>query len=237
MKRIRFFLYLAALVFAGIMFPGCPTEPETGGVEDLGNPDGPIVILQDGPTRYYSLATGQGVSDPASQNWDIAFHYDRLIYTNSGDTAAALSSNGNGGVRYTNSTDFDAITSATQAVNPASEGLEDYVTDKTVYASPAAEMGAPAERTINVMTYIGYGSGDGSSAEVPLTDYKFNKKQFYNADMSDMPPVYSVTNQVYVITHGDGVSHSKVQITAMESIVSAKNGNRRIYQIKYAPLP
>ncbi|MDR2606812.1 MAG: hypothetical protein LBC57_00345, partial [Treponema sp.] len=39
---------------------------------------------------YYSLRTGQRVADAASREWDIGFERPRLIYTNSGETAAAL---------------------------------------------------------------------------------------------------------------------------------------------------
>jgi hypothetical protein len=240
MIRIKFFLCLAAMVFAGAMFSGCPTDPETGGVADLGNLDGPVRIL-DGETRYYSLATGQETLSPASPDWDIAFTYDRLIYTNSGDTATALGSNGNGGVRYTGRTDFIAVTLA-DAVDDNSSAywdsdLADYQTDKTVYATPSAEeMGAGLPRTLNVMTFIGYGAGNGSQAS-PFEDYLYNKKQFYRmVPGSGMPPQFEILNQVYIIKHGDGAGYSKIQVTSMEAVATGK-GSMRIYQINYAPLP
>jgi hypothetical protein len=47
-----------------------------------------------------------------------------------------------------------------------------------------------------------------------------------------MPPTYSLTQQVYIIRHGDGNNYSNVQITEMDTQASTK-GNKRIYSIKY----
>jgi hypothetical protein len=232
MRRIKFFLYLAILVFTGTMFPGCPTDLETGGVADLGNLDGPVTVLMNGPIRYYSLATGQETLSPASQDWDIAFDYNRLIYTNSGDTADLLGSGGQGGVWCTGSTNFAAVNSTSGADFTVS-----FARDTKRFTNPAADMGDPTENRINVMTYIGYGSGNGDSASTPLTDYNYSAQQFYNANLSEMPPIYSTTQRVYIIRHGNGTEYSKVQITSMGTINSAKDGNRRIYQINYALLP
>jgi hypothetical protein len=232
MRRIKFFPYLAVLVFAGALFPGCPTEPETGSVVDLGTLDSPITVLMNGPTRYYSLATGKEILNPASADWDIAFDYNRLIYTNSGDTAVLLGSGGQGGVWCTGSTNFAGVDSTAGA-----DFTIPFAQDTKRFTSPAAEMGSPAENRLNVITYIGYGSGTGTIGSEPLTDYQYNQYQFYNADLSTMPPVYSTTKWVYIIRHGNGTDYSKVQIVTMNSISSAKNGNSRIYQINYAPLP
>jgi hypothetical protein len=96
-------------------------------------------------------------------------------------------------------------------------------------------MGAPTLNRINVITYIGYGSGTGETPETALTDYQYNRQQFYNADLSSMPPIYSTTKWVYIIRHGSGAEYSKLQIELMDSINST-SGNKRIYQVKYGNL-
>jgi hypothetical protein len=227
MKRhgILFFIPLAVALF----FSGCPTEPDESPVEDLGSLDDPITVLA-GETRYFSLSDGQEVSDPNSNGWDIAFEYNRLIYTNSGATAADLESGGLGGVWCTGETNFDTVNSAAGADFSIA-----FTTDTKRYTNPAADMGAPTLNRINVITYIGYGEGTGETPETALTDYQYNAQQFYVADLSEMPPSYTPTKRVYIIKHGNGTDHSKLQIDYMQSITST-SGNKRIYQVKYGNL-
>jgi hypothetical protein len=52
-----------------------------------------------------------------------------------------------------------------------------------------------------------------------------------------MPPTYNLTNQVYIVKHANGTSYSKVQIKFLDSIASAKTGNRRVYEIAYETIP
>jgi hypothetical protein len=95
-------------------------------------------------------------------------------------------------------------------------------------------MGAPTLNQINVMTYIGYGSGtgDGLSEGSPLTDYKYNAQAYYHADLSTMPPPYSVTRQVYIVRHGDGVHYTKMHIAGLET-QSSTGGEKRIFALRY----
>jgi hypothetical protein len=79
---------------------------------------------------------------------------------------------------------------------------------------------------------VGYGEGSGQSEADPLTDYKYNAKQYYHANLATMPPVYSVTRQVYIVRHGDGENYSKMQISALESLPST-GGAKRIFAIRY----
>ncbi|MDR3335357.1 MAG: hypothetical protein LBT13_10820, partial [Treponema sp.] len=104
------------------------------------------------------------------------------------------------------------------------------------YTSPAADMGSPTLSRLNVISYVGYSEGDGTEAN-PLTGYSYNQKQYYIADLSTMPPVYNLTQQVYIVKHADGTSYSKVQIKFLDSIASVKKGNSRIYEITYATIP
>jgi hypothetical protein len=222
---VLFYVILAGVLF----FSGCPTEVDESPVKDLGTLDDSITVLA-GEPRYFSLSDGKEITDPKSKNWDIAFDYNRLIYTNSGDTAADIESGGSGGVWCIGTTDFDLV----NAIDGADFSLP-FTVDTKRYTSPAAEMGAPTQNRLNVMTYVGYGSGTGATPETALTDYKYNAQQFYVADLSTMPPTYNLTRQVYIIKHGNGTDHSKLQIHYMQSITST-SGNKRIYKVNYKKL-
>jgi hypothetical protein len=114
----------------------------------------------------------------------------------------------------------------------------DYATDKAKYTSPAVEMGDPVLDSLNFMTYIGYGNSGtvtGDTSDQAYMEYQYDEKQFYIANTATMPPIYTLTQRVYIIQHANGTSHSKIQITAMESITST-SGNRRIYAVSYGGL-
>ncbi|MDR2305315.1 MAG: HmuY family protein [Treponema sp.] len=217
------FLGLAALCF--LACPNGNTGPGEPGGEVLET--GPITAVENSGPVYVSLSTGKIVTGGAGREWDIAFDYSRMIYTNSGDTAAALESGGEGGVWASGITDFGAV----QSLDGADFTLP-FAVDTARYTSPAAEMGAPVLNRLNVISYVGYGTGTGATVEDPLTDYKYNAKQYYVADLSTMPPVYSLTRHVYIIRHGNGADYSKVQITALDTIASTK-GNRRVFSLTY----
>jgi hypothetical protein len=222
---VLFYVILAGVLF----FSGCPTEVDENPMEDLGSLDDSITVPA-GQIRYFSLSDGKEITDPGSKNWDIAFDYNRLIYTNSGDTAADLESGGSGGVWFTGTTDFDLVSS----INGTDFSLP-FTVDTKRYTSPAAEMGAPSLNRLNVMTYVGYGGGDGNTPGTALTDYQYNQDQFYDANLSTMPPTYNLTKRVYIIKHGNGTDHSKLQIDYMQSI-SSTSGNKRIYRVNYKNL-
>jgi hypothetical protein len=97
----------------------------------------------------------------------------------------------------------------------------------------------PVEQILNVMTYVGYPSGDGlapgtrfeytapdMSNMASFRPYSFNKRHCYT--MQGMPPNYEPTGQVYIVRHGDGVSYSKVQL----SEVYREPGNPSHFVIK-----
>jgi hypothetical protein len=205
-------LALGALLFAGTGPAGNPAgaqEAKELVIEVSGGASGT------GPV-YYSLRTGQRVADPASQDWDIGFERPRLIYTNSGETAAALGSGGRGGVWHTEKTDF------------AGTGRGDAVRDDPLYRPYNADatrwidgamLKPAASRRINVMTFADYSNEekkDGKTKDAALSPtFSYNKRQFYSA--RGMPPAYSLTGRVYIIRHGDGGGESKVQVRAYES--------------------
>ncbi|MDR0656009.1 MAG: HmuY family protein [Treponema sp.] len=188
-----------------------------------------------GEIKYYSLSTGKEVeaSKANTTEWDIAIekHVSALlfIYTNSGSTAVEKNSGGKGGVWYTDSTDFDAVTLNSKVVPGATTEYEPYVTDVVRFLTFG--MGANAKThavKMNIMTYFGFNSGGKgglSSADAftsnaignpPYTSYKyfdFDKKALWSH--LGMPPAYSPTNQVYIIRHADdtgGEKYSKLQV-------------------------
>jgi hypothetical protein len=226
-RKLLVFLLVTGCI--ALFLTGCLADPDDSGVDELGNLNEAITV-NEGTIRYFSLSTGEETANPASQDWDIAFDYTRMIYTNSGATADAVGSGGQGGVWASNTMNFAGVTSTAGA-----NFTIDYAVDTAKYTSPAAEMGAPALNRLNVITYVGYTSGTGTEDD-PLTGYAYDQKQYYEADLSTMPPVFSVTNRVYIVKHSDGEHYSKVQITAMDSISSAKKGNKRIYAIVYETL-
>jgi hypothetical protein len=202
-------LGLGALLFAGTGPAGAAQEAKELTIEVSGGSGGT------GPV-YYSLKTGQRVEDPASGDWDIGFERPRLIYTNSGETAAALGSGGRGGVWHTEKTDF-AGTGRDDAVR-ADPLYRPYNTDALRWIEGAMLKPAAARR-INVMTFTGYNNEekkDGKTKAASFSaSFSYNKKQFYSA--RGMPPSYSLTGRVYIIRHGDGAGESKVQIRTYES--------------------
>jgi hypothetical protein len=231
MKHSKTFLGFMVLLCAAALFLGCPTESN----DDDGGyvPPDPLEFeLLDAAAgiKYYSLTTGEVTEsgDIASNKWDIAFEAKGsflMIYTNSGDSSTDLSGgNGSGGVRYTAKTNFDAVTLADAVDSSSSDwdpDLADYQVDKAAYLTV---MGVPTEYRLNVMTFAGYATGDGSYAS-PFTasgmTYPFDKKAFFSWPNA-MPPVWGPTNQVYIITHGDGVGHSKLQVSAVQYVTSYK---------------
>jgi hypothetical protein len=227
MKHTNVFLSVAALLCAALFFLGCPTdpgdEPNYGGDEETLS----IVVAAADGVAYYSLSTGQKVA--GTESWDIAFRRSRLIFTNSGATAAYpdVVSTGSGGVWHVTKTNLADVTVDDAVKDDPLYGP--YNTDVVRYATGMTGVG-PIR--MNIMTFVGYSNedeNDGLSLESFFdTPYAYDKKQFYNS--TGMPPVMSVSNQIYIIKHGDGSKYSKIQITAYESNNTTSTDT---YQIKY----
>ncbi|MDR1176345.1 MAG: HmuY family protein [Treponema sp.] len=187
-----------------------------------------------GVPKYYSLSTGEEVeaSKANTKEWDIAFeaHPSSMlsIYTNSGDTATEKGSAGDGGVWYTDSTDFDAV-ALTDKVN-ASGDYEPYVTDQIRWL-PGMSGATPMK--MNMMTYFGFASGgDGLTKSTPFTSsgmavYAFNKKAAYKKTNPAMPPQYGPTEQVYIIRHADGTTYSKFQLSGLSFVGASSSPTGR----------
>jgi hypothetical protein len=236
MKHTRIFLSAAVLLCAAAIFTGCPTE--AGDDDDgivRGVQDKEFTISDDDGIKYYSLKTGDEVTDAAkiaSKDWDIAFQRSRIIYTNSGATAANAGSGGQGGVWFTDKTDFDDVSSDEDRVETTGENAEyaGFTQDVTKYMAGGGMGGGsePTTSVLNVMTYVGYYGGTGTADDpyttVPLAGppgldylpYLYNKKHFVS--MTNMRAgEFAVSNQVYIIKHGDGTHYSKMQITEYTS--------------------
>jgi hypothetical protein len=207
-------LFPLALALGALLCVGSDSPGNQAGTAEARE----LVIEVSGGTGpvYYSLRDGRRVTDPATGDWDIGFERPRLIYTNGGETAAALGSGGRGGVWHTERTDFDGVNAADAVKGDPLYGP--YNTDAARWIEGA--MFKPASsRRINVMTFTGYSNEanrDGKTRASALSaSFRYDKKQFYSG--RGMPPSYSLSSRVYIVRHGDGGGESKVQIRAYES--------------------
>jgi hypothetical protein len=241
MKHGKLLTGFMVLFCASALFLACPTEPEDdpnygkGEAKTLN-----ISVAATDGTVYYSLSTGEQVTGDAigTNAWDIAFKRSRLIFTNSGptpeykgaDDAPYVNSTGSGGVWHVEKTDFADVTD------------DDAVEDDSLYTPYNKDVvryvtgmgGSAAASRLNVMTFVGYSNeseNDGLSQEKNFSaPYSYDKKQYYVG--AGMPPKFDVTNQIYIIKHGDGSTYSKVQVTAYASN-TADGASIDEYQIKY----
>jgi hypothetical protein len=231
----RFFSALA--IFALVLALGaCETGADTGD-EDGGSLITVAIAYSGGDDPwFYSLPKGNEetyteVSGPAIKSgaWDLAVEaHDNsfFIRTNSGASADEYdtrgSGGGQGGVWFTDKTDFGAVRVSDRVIPGAGSEYAPYTEDITRYAIIMNNLSV--KEVLNVITYLGYpGSGSGLSAEDPFQrneadsgnmasfiPYSFNKKGAYT--MLGMPPAYTPTDQVYIVRHGDGDGWSKIQL-------------------------
>jgi hypothetical protein len=179
--------------------------------------------------KFYSLARGVEI-DASKKNtteWDIAIEAGSdtfcRIYTNSGESASAFGTGGQGGVWFVNETVFNDVTLADRVTN-FSEGNGEYaayVTDVTRYQRGMAD---PLPGRMNIMTYYGYASGDGLTADTafgwsspgpPMSPFfEFNKKAFATCP-GGMPPPWDETGQIYIIGLAGGDAYAKFQVNAL----------------------
>jgi hypothetical protein len=216
MKRISNSLVsvLMALLALGVLFfASCEQDPDPDPIDSNQLVVGPITA---GMTKYYSLKTGAEVtgSNIKTNLWDISFTRTRMIQTNSGSTAAALSSGGEGGVWYTEKYKLDDVVFTDKVEGDAL--LDIYSQDVRKYV---LSMSNVYENNLNVMTFAGYanettqGAGDSNESGTALKTLAYDKKQFY---LRESASNYPVTKRVYIIKHGDGARYSKIQITEYE---------------------
>jgi len=221
--------FLIPVVLATILvLTGCDQATSTGSTAATSTTKS-LTVTSTSAYTYWDLSTGTEVTDPATQDWDIAFSYaTQGILTNSGATATTQASSGAGGVWYAGTTDFDTVTSTSGA-----DFTEDFAVDTSVSVSTASQLGTSTVSTIvlNQMTKLDYTSGDGS-ADDPFTNdasagvYDGEAYYAYNQGVS-------ASGEVYIVRHGDGTSFSKLQIT---SLTTSQTGSTtsRVRVIKYA---
>ncbi|MDR1566407.1 MAG: FMN-binding protein [Treponema sp.] len=172
--------------------------------------------VEDGKTKYYSLATGNQQTNSAGAGWDVAFFGSRAIYTNSGDSAADPACRAM--VWHTNKTDFEAAGYEDRVEGP------DVGFDYTPYHTDTLRwITGKTQRALNVMTYAGYQNEndvDGKSEAAAYdTNYLYDKRAFYKSLPGTMPPNFEPTGQVYIIRHADGQHYSKLQVTGFTRII------------------
>jgi hypothetical protein len=237
-------LFSIILLFC-LLFSACSDGSDDDG--DPGEPDSTggspikVTVRGDNP-RYFSLVTGTEVKGGAiaSKAWDIAFPNIRQIWTNSGDSASQKSSGGLGGVWHTDSTDFDSVTLGDKQENVTTPF--DYTPFNTDLHRWVIGMNANAElvlleKNFNIMSYVGFDNetegGVGLTSDKPYSyNYLYDKKNFYKNDPpGTMPPNFVMTGQVYIVRHGDGVHHSKIQVTRYVRLPPNET-----YEVRFAPL-
>jgi hypothetical protein len=240
MKRTKVFLSFAVLFCAVLFFLGCPNgndEDDDDKNYGKGEPQEKEIEVTTGVV-YYSLTTGTAVTDPAkiaSKDWDIAFQRSRMIYTNSGATATNVESGGLGGVWFTNKTNFNNVSDEDSVETTGNYAeYDDFIADVTKYMAGGGMGGGsgPTPSIFNVMTYWGFKSGTGTSTD-PYTSYAqtdfedtskfvpygYNKKNYVKMTsmMGPNGATYEVSQEVYIVKHGNGVNYSKIQITEYTS--------------------
>jgi hypothetical protein len=254
MKRNMVYGPLCVLI-AALVFSACPGLDGNGAGEEEQRQEEEEQQEEEGAAKkirvttgvapkYYSLSTGKTVSDPRSQSWDVAFPGNREIWVNAGAAAADQKSGGQGGVWYTNETDFTKATGVGDKIDITADslfaGIPDngdfnYGTPRYIWGMDAAGNFVLFRKIINVISYAGYGGetveGIGLTEDKPYTQgaLLYNKRQFYY-NAGTMPPNFQPTLWVYIIRHGDGVHHSKFQVTAYKNLPD-------VLTVKFEPLP
>jgi hypothetical protein len=233
MKHGKLLTGFMVLFCASALFLACPTDSEDDTNYGSGETQEKEIAVVTGTPKYFSFTTGAEVTDAAkiaSKEWDIAFQPSRMIYTNSGATAETASSGGLGGVWFTNKTDFDDVSDEDE-VETTGDYAEyaDFTTDVVKYTS------ATASNRFNVMTYWGFASGSGTAedpykSKTPASNpppadfvpYTYDKKNYVSMTAMTGPngAEFKLSNQVYIVKHGDGTNYSKLQITSYKSVSS-----------------
>jgi hypothetical protein len=232
-----------------MIFLACPTEPEDTTNYGTGETQEKEISVVTGAPKYFSFTTNAEVTDAAkiaSKEWDIAFQPSRMIYTNSGATATAVTSGGLGGVWFTGKTNFDAVGDEDE-VETTGDYAEyaEFTKDVQKYTS------ATASNRFNVMTYWGFAGGTGTAddpykSKTPTSNpppadfvpYSYDKKNYVSMTSMTGPngATFELSNQVYIIKHGDGEHYSKLQITDYSSVSSGTDRNAPVtetYKFKY----
>jgi hypothetical protein len=229
----RFLIVMFAV--CTLVFMGCSNDDD-----DDDTPPGAVAFSVaispgGGGTKYFSFARrftdeSGAVTATNNKNWDIAFSTGRYIYTNSGATATDLGSNGGGGVWYTGKTVFADVTSAADA-----DFAKNYAVDTKKWVGG---MSSAAEQNLNVMTFVGYGSGDGNSETTAFSasNYLYDQEEYYYQQGSMGAGVsFPMRMRVYIIQHGTGSTYTKIQITEVSG--SGTDAAPRVFSGYYQTIP
>ena len=207
-KRSKYPVLISLLAAVAMFFMACDSDDSgdsPSGTEKLIT--AAKVKSSSGSTTYdyiyFSFETGDdvGAANSATTDWDLRFTAGTSILTNSGETATDLGSGGLGGAAYTGSTDFSADVDV------------DSLTFETD-TKPWIDGHSVARTLTSVICFSGYATGDGLSDSTPYATADWSAYGFYQYD--GMPPVYTMTDRVYVVKIGDGSGYAKFQVLSME---------------------
>jgi hypothetical protein len=196
--------------------------------------------------QYYSLTDGTKLklSDKSTKKWDIAMgRYTSpsylFVYTNSGITATELGTGGQGGVWFTDTTDFNSVTSASGRVTDFSGVYAEYEPYTKDVHRWIQGMNGVSKQRLNIITYYGYPSGNGlteashfgmDEENEEMIFFTYDKRAAYKG-IGGMPPQYEPTQQVYIIGNPDGITFFKFQIVKI-----AVSGQSYAVDFKFAKL-
>jgi hypothetical protein len=221
-------LFLLTATF--LLLAGCE-EAESSWKEKEGS-FGVSVTAGEGP-KYYSLSTGKEVTgdDINTTAWDIGFERTRQIKTNSGSTAEVLGSGGNGRVWYTDifGDDFDKVTFEDRKDPEIPDGY-DLSVDSLAWVNSSP---VPVFSTINVMCYFGYSGGDGRSSDTKYAGWTYSKAKSFLGPEDAASNTYPASKRVFIVRHGDGKHHTKVQIAGYGSLSNTRTDN---FEVKFKSL-
>lgn len=217
---------------------------------DLEDPENPVEA-----TGEDDLST---ITEGSNTNWEIMITAQKEILTNSGVTATSLSSSGQGGVVYAETSNFDASISISEAQALFAADSNDYSSDGngkdySYYGKYKVDSSDPSEPTTgNAISYPGYAYNssypqdpqrDGQASSTAWAfgevgahvDVNFGLGRAY-AEWERMSPNFSnFTNNVYIVRGGDGSSYYKLQILDAEYLSDSTN-RTYIYKVKTAQI-
>jgi len=182
---------------------------------DLEDPENPVEA-----TGGDDLST---ITEGSNTNWEIMITAQKEILTNSGVTATSLNSNGQGGVVYAKTSNFDASISISEAQALFAADSNDYSSDGKDYSYYGKYKTTSAEQstTGNAISYPGYAYNSSYPQDPPRdgqtapnawvfggvgahVDVNFALGRSY-AQWERMTPSFSnFTNNVYIVRSGDG---------------------------------
>jgi hypothetical protein len=200
---------------------------------------------------YISLASpGSPRSTGGSDDWDIMIHNRKEILTNSGVTATAESSGGQGGVVFAGTTRLKKTVTIPEAEALFADAAASSGMDKGVdfsYYSKYKTTSTAGERLGNAMSFPGFRNQDGRDGETDVRAWVYGEPGAHvDADFSRatafarwemMAPNYSSFNDnVYIIRSGDGERYYKFQVNEVVYVSEGMGMTRYTFDVRFAEI-